>query len=93
MTNPFYNPRPAVNFLTLRTNYGFNAAPHMHRPNDPAPQNQPNALPLGEGFAPEIPEAVMEEMIGDRMTKAAESNNPTNALNRGQSNLQSTEFR
>tara|TARA_R110000765_G_scaffold215685_2_gene320432 strand:- start:513 stop:788 length:276 start_codon:yes stop_codon:yes gene_type:complete len=76
MSNPFYNPRPSVNFLTLRTNNGF-AAGHVPRKLPTVTSfNQPNALPLGEGFAPEIPAAVMEQMVGDRLTQYAEAARP-----------------
>ena len=85
----FYNPRPATSILTQRTNFGFQAG-HIPRTLPKVSQMamwQPNALPLGEGFAPEIPAGVMNQMIGERLTGSAEATQPAN---RGNSNLQST---
>tara|TARA_R110002049_G_scaffold269390_1_gene446230 strand:+ start:126 stop:401 length:276 start_codon:yes stop_codon:yes gene_type:complete len=90
MSNPFYNPQPSVNFLTLRTNNGF-AAGHIPRTLPKVTTfNQPNALPLGEGFAPEIPAAVMEQMVGDRLTSYAEAAQPPRVGTSG--DLQATHF-
>ena len=89
MTDLFYNPRPAVNFLTLRTNAGF-AAGHVPRSyGQGGGWGLANHLPLGMGFAPEIPAGVMQEMIGDRLTGKAQATQPTN---RGQGVLQGVTF-
>ena len=87
MTDKFYDPRPAVSFLTLRTNDGFRAGHVPRTLPQPSVLNQPNSLPLGLGFAPEIPAGVMEQMVGDRLTGEAEATNP---VNQGTSALQTT---
>ena len=90
MTDLFYNPRPAVNFLTLRTNTQKFAPGHVPREyGRGGGWGLANKLPLGEGFAPEIPAGVMESMIGDRLTGKAMATQP---INRGQGVLQAVTF-
>ena len=91
MANRFYNPRPAISFLTLRTNEAGHAT---RTPNNLGGLNQPNALPAELGYAPEIPQEVLDSMIGDRMASGGSSNAPTTGGRMGgeTSFLQSTSF-
>ena len=90
MTDLFYNPRPAVNFLTLRTNAGFKGGHVLSRGGSHVKdQHQANALPLGFGFAPEIPESIISEMVGPRVARES-TNIATGQMNRGNSELQTT---
>ena len=66
----FYNPRPEVSFLALRTNTQFFKPPKnaFARPSIAGVGRQPHALPLQEqpAFDPEIPAAIVEKMMGER---------------------------
>ena len=91
MADLFYNPRPAVSFLTLRTNAGFNGGRTMRNFPHASENNQPLRLPLAIGLAPEIPQSILNAMIGNRMSNAAWAGpNATSAANRATSELQST---
>ena len=66
----FYNPRPDVSFLALRTNTQMFKPPKsaFARPSIAGIGRQPHALPLqiAPTFDPEVPQAIIEEMMGKR---------------------------
>jgi hypothetical protein len=68
--NSFYNPAAPVSFLTLRTNTEMFKPPHsaFKRPSIQGVGRQAHALPLQEqpSLDPEIPKAIIEQMMGDR---------------------------
>ena len=66
----FYQPAAPVSFLTLRTNTHMFKPPHsaFKRPSIEGVGRQAHALPLQEqpSFDPEIPAAIIQQMMGDR---------------------------
>ena len=66
----FYNPKPDVSFLALRTNTQMFKPPKnaFARPAIAGVGRQPHALPLQvqPAFDPEVPAAIIEKMMGER---------------------------
>lgn len=66
----FYNPRPEVSFLALRTNTQMFKPPKnaFTRPNIAGAGRQAHSLPLqiAPTFDPDIPQEIIEKMMGER---------------------------
>ena len=81
--NPFFKPRPETSMLYLRTNKHYIAGTNYNRnfKMRHEPQYfQPQRLPVREGFTPEIPEAIVDTMIGSKYSHEHEPNQRNNSL-------------